>query len=111
VTSSSDRLSSYAIWPMTDDGMGPSRAPGEEFLHLGEEGFRIGIAALRGFRFEGAQQFLLLLGELDRSLDAHLDEKIAVMAARFEQRHATSAQLELMAGLGAFGNRHGGARA
>src|SRR6266550_574636 len=79
-------------------------AAGEEFLHLGEEGFRIGIAALRGFRFEGAQQLLLFFGELDRSLDTHLDEKIAVMAARFQQRHAASAQLELMAGLRTFRN-------
>src|SRR5258706_1608058 len=86
-----------------------SGAAGEEFLHLGEEGFGIGIAALRRFRFEGAQQFLLLLGELDRGLDAHFDEEIAVMAARLQQRHAAPAQLELMAGLRAFRNIDGGA--
>src|ERR1700686_4672676 len=86
-----------------------SSAAGEEFLHLGEEGFRIRIAALRRFRFEGAQQFLLLFGELDRRLDAHFDEKIAVMAARLQQRHAAPAQLELMPGLRSF--RNGNARA
>ncbi len=49
----------------------------EEFLDPGKEAFAFGMgAAAFAFVFELAQQFLLPLGQVDRSFDHRLDEHV-----------------------------------
>src|SRR3546814_8217969 len=67
-----------------------------EFLHAGEEagGFGGGVATFAG-RLELAQQFPLLLGEVDRRLDGDLDVHVAERLGA-QHRHALALEAELL---------------
>src|SRR5579864_3609489 len=67
-------------------------------------------AAFAGL-LEFAQQILLLLAELNRRLDGHLDIEIAVHSAAAHHRHSLAAQAELPARLRTVGNGDLGAAA
>src|SRR6185437_11941087 len=81
----------------------------EEIADPGKEAFGFGMRALFARLLKIAQQFLLFLGKLDRRLDRDLNIKIAFQPAAAKDRHAFSAQADLLVRLRAFGDRNLGA--
>src|ERR1700751_1991755 len=79
-------------------GPGAAAEPIQELLDLAEESgrFRMRLAGRQALKF--SQQLPLLLGELLRSFDHHLDIHVAAVA-RAEYGHALAGEAEAAAGL------------
>src|SRR5918996_6484274 len=88
---------------------GPEKGPSlvaqlvPELLDAGEEPVGFGMGRAVAGLLELAQQLLLALGQIDRSLDHDLGEHVAAGVA-VQLGHALAAQTEAVAGLGAGGD-------